>query len=81
MKKLFFFIAFIAFLGCQLALAQDTLRTKVFLNDSIRAKEDSLYRRIERKTQKSKIGRHLYDLIMEAYDKAVKNGYMFGCFA
>ena len=63
MKKLFFFIAFIAFLGCQLALAQDTLRTKVFLNDSIKAKEDSLYQRIERKTQKSKIGRRLYDLI------------------
>ena len=63
MKKLFFFIVFIAFLGCQLALAQDTLRTKVFLNDSIKAKEDSLYRRIERKTQKSKIGRRLYDLI------------------
>jgi len=21
-----------------------------------------------------------YDLVMEAYDKAVKNGYMFGCF-
>lgn len=62
MKKLFFFIAFIAFLGCQLALAQDTLRTKVFLNDSIKAKEDSLYQRIERKTQKSKIGRRLYDL-------------------
>ena len=63
MKKLFFFIVFIAFLGCQLALAQDTLRTKVFLNDSIRAKEDSLYRRIERRTQKSKIVRRLYDLI------------------
>ncbi len=63
MKKLFFFIAFIAFGGCQLVLAQDTLRTKRILNDSIRAKEDSLYRRIERKTQKSKIGRRLYDLI------------------
>ena len=66
MKKLFFFIVFIALGGCQFILAQDTLRTKRILNDSIRAKEDSLYRRIERRTQKSKIGRRLHNLLFTA---------------
>jgi len=63
LRKLSFFIVFIAFLGCQFTLAQDTLRTKRILNDSIRVKEDSLYRKIERKSQKSKIGRRLHDLL------------------
>ena len=63
MRKLFFLIVSIAFLGCQFTLAQDTLHTKLIENDPIRAKEDSLYRKIELKTQKSKIGRRLHELL------------------
>ena len=66
MRKLSFFIALIAFFWCQLVLGQDTLRTKIITNDSIRIKSDSLYKRIERKTQKSKLTRKLHEWLFSS---------------
>lgn len=66
MRKLSFLIVFIAFLGCQFTLAQDTLRTKRILNDSLKAKNDSLYKKIELKTQRSKLGRKFHELFFSS---------------
>ncbi len=66
MKKLSIFIALIVFFWCQLLLAQDTLRTKVIENDSLKAKDDTLYKKIELKTQKNKFTQKIHELLFSS---------------